>query len=364
DASDAKPVDLRKAAVYDPAGLYDNIVLSAYLPGREWIRLTSLDGVEQKIEDGELQMALAIDGLHYTLYEKHNSIADASTNAAATDAMVRAVYQTTAMLEAGLSPMQSAAILGAAPEGELITVGKSFFQNYWLAYVIVFLLYMSTVLYGQMILTSVVTEKSSKAMELLITSAKPMSLMFGKVMGTGCAGLTQFGAFMLAAAATLSLNFGGWEAMSPMIAGIINSAFSAGILVYAVVFFLLGFFSFAFIFAGLGSTVSRMEDASSVNSVPMLLVVATFLLAMSGLMVPNAIHVKICSFVPFLSPMIMFVRICMTEVPVYEIIIALALNCVYVLGSGYISSKIYRVGVMMYGNPPKLRDIIRYIRQA
>jgi ABC-2 type transport system permease protein len=169
---------------------------------------------------------------------------------------------------------------------------------------------------------------------------------------------------MLCAAAALGLNLRGWEEMSPTVTGVINSAFSAGILIYAVVFFMIGFFSFAFIFAGLGSTVSRMEDAGSVNSIPMLLIVVTFLLAMSGLMTPNALYVRICSFVPFLSPMVMFVRICMTEVPAHEVALALALNCAYVLGAGYISSKIYRVGVMMYGNAPKLRDIVRYIKQA
>jgi ABC-2 type transport system permease protein len=363
-SGDAGPAELKKAAVYDMSGLYTDAVLTAFLPDREWTRLSTLDGVEQRIESDEFRMALAIDGLNYTVYEKQNSIAEASSGAAAIDAMGRAVYQASAMAAAGLSPAEAAAILGAAPSGEFITVGKDYFQNYWLAYIIVFLLYMSTMLYGQFILTSVVTEKSSKAMELLVTSAKPMSLMSGKVFGTGCAGLTQFGAFMLCAAATLALNLRGWEAMSPMVTGVINSAFSAGILIYAVSFFLLGFFSFAFVFAALGSTVSRMEDAGTVTSIPTLLTVATFLLAMSGMMVPNALYVRVCSFIPFISPMVMFVRICMTDVPVYEIILALALNCAYILGTGFLSAKIYRVGVMLYGKAPKLREIARYVRRA
>jgi ABC-2 type transport system permease protein len=136
------------------------------------------------------------------------------------------------------------------------------------------------------------------------------------------------------------------------------------VLIYAVVFFLLGFFSLAFIYAALGSTVSRMEDAGSVGMLPMLLVVATFLVSMAGLMTPGAVYVKICSFVPFLSPTVMFVRICMSEVPPLQIAAALAINAGCILGSGFISTKIYRVGVMLYGKPPKLRDIVRYVRQA
>jgi ABC-2 type transport system permease protein len=356
------------AAVYDPAGIYGGDALSAFLPEYEWTAIQTIDGVESRIESGEFKMALAIDGLRYTVYEKQDSIAVVAAGAEKIDAMVRAVYQADTLRRLGLTPEELTAIsetvLRAEPVGEHIAVGKDFMQNYALAYVTVFLLYMSTVLYGQIILSSVVVEKSSKAMELLVTSAKPMSLMFGKVIGTGCAGLTQFGALMLCAAASMGLNLRGWESLSPVVAGVINSAFSAGILIYAVVFFLLGFFSFAFIYAALGSTVSRMEDAAGVATLPMLLIVATFLLAMSGMMTPSAAYVRICSFVPFISPMVMFVRVCMTSVPAYEIAAALALNCAYVFGSGFVGAKIYRVGVMLYGNAPKLKDIVRYARQA
>jgi ABC-2 type transport system permease protein len=219
-------------------------------------------------------------------------------------------------------------------------------------------------MYGQYTLISVVTEKSSKAMELLITSAKPLRLMFGKVFGTGCAGLTQFGAVLLCAAVSMAANMRGWEALSPEVAGVIGSTLSAGLLLYAVAFFLLGFFSYAFIYAAMGSTVSRIEDASAVATIPMILVVATFMVSLSGMMAPNAGYVRACSFVPFLSPMVMFVRVCMTETPLYEVLAALALNCAYVFCSGWVSAKIYRVGVMLYGNAPKPRDLIRYIRQA
>jgi ABC-2 type transport system permease protein len=85
---------------------------------------------------------------------------------------------------------------------------------------------------------------------------------------------------------------------------------------------------------------------------------------MAGLMTPNAVYVKICSFVPFLSPMVMFVRICMSEVPPVQIAAALVINIGCILGSGFLSTKIYRVGVMMYGKKPKMREIIRYVRQA
>jgi ABC-2 type transport system permease protein len=188
--------------------------------------------------------------------------------------------------------------------------------------------------------------------------------MFGKVFGTGCAGLMQFGALILCAAVSLGVNRQGWEEMSPGMAGVISSALSAELLIYAVLFFLLGFFSFAFLYAGLGSTVSRIEDAGSVTTLPTVLIIATFLVAMSGMTAPGALYVRICSFAPFMSPMVMFVRVCMTDVPFYEALAALALNCAYVFVSGWISAKIYRVGVMLYGKKPNFADIVRYVRQA
>jgi ABC-2 type transport system permease protein len=118
------------------------------------------------------------------------------------------------------------------------------------------------------------------------------------------------------------------------------------------------------LYAAFGSTVTRMEEANSVAILPMFLFIAAFLVAMTGLPHPGALYVRVCSFVPFLSPLVMFMRICMTEVPLWESVLAIALNAAYVFGAGWAGAKVYRVGVMLYGNAPKLKDILRYVRQA
>ncbi|MDR0863038.1 MAG: ABC transporter permease, partial [Oscillospiraceae bacterium] len=352
------------AIIIDTEGLYADELLAAYLPGYSWQHRDELGEAETEINAGEIDLALEIDGLTYRVYEKTSSIASVNDNMSIIPVMVQDVYRQNTLVAAGVDPEAAVAIMSSVAVGEYVTVGKDYLQGYILAYALVMLVYITTVLYGQQILTSVVTEKSSKAMELLITSAKPLNLMFGKVIGTGCAGLTQFGALMLTAAIVLGVNLQGWTEFSPLVGGIITSTFSAGLFVYAVVFFLLGFFAFAFLYAAMGSTVSRMEDASSTATLPMLLVMVTFFVSISALMAPEALYVRICSFVPFLSPLVMFVRMCMSEVPVYQTVIAIVANCFYVFGSGWVSAKIYRVGVMMYGKPPKFRDIIRYIRQS
>jgi ABC-2 type transport system permease protein len=353
--------ELEAAAIYDAGGLYTDDVLRAYFPGYTWARLASPDGIEAEIGADVYAFAVEIDGLAYTAYEKSEGF---STASAPLFEMIRAVYQASALADAGLAEGEIGAILGAVPAGETVLVGKDFSQSFWLAYALLFMLYITIMLYGQYVLTSVVTEKSSKAMELLVTSAKPLQLMFGKVFGTGCAGLTQFGVLILCAVAALRLNLAGWTALSPMVSSVITASLSGGLFAYAIIFFLLGFFMFAFLYAAVGSTVTRMEEANSVVVLPMFLFIAAFLVAMTGLPQPGALYVRVCSFVPFLSPLVMFMRICMTEVPFWESALAIALNVAYVLATGWAGAKVYRVGVMLYGNAPKLKDILRYVRQA
>jgi len=366
ELSENKPqqtADLKKAAYYAKDGGYDSELLSVYCGKYEWVEVSEseISLINDKIIDGDYEMAIAIDGLNYKLYQKGADMLTAVMYDFS--GMIRSVYQDKQLAAEGLTQARIDEILGY-PTGETIIVGTDAGQNFWMGYVMLFLLYFTIILYGQYVSTSVITEKTSKAMELLLTSSKPMPLMFGKVIGTGLAGLTQFGAFAISAFAVLKLNAASWNEISPMIGGIVNSSLSSGIFLYAVVFFLLGFFTFSFLFAAVSSTVSRQEDAQSVIMIPMLLFIAAFMIAMMGMANAGASYVTVCSFVPFLSPMVMFMRICMDAATPAEIFISIALNLVYLLGVGYVGAKIYRVGVMLYGTKPKIGDLIRYIRQA
>ena len=362
-AGDNKDTDatetLPTAFLIDNAGLYDDETLAAYLPPYTWERHDAESAAEAIIENGDATLVLAIDGLHYNLYLKGEDLM--SGGLPGVDEMISAVERQQALYAHGLTDEDILELESAVPVATIIPVGKDISQSFWLAYAILFLLYMTTIMYGQNVLMSVVTEKSSKAMELLVTSATPMELMFGKVLGTGLAGLTQFGMIMLTAGLSIRLNLDGWMAMSPAVGAILSLSLSGGLFAYAIIFFLLGFFTFAFIYAGVGSTVSRMEEAGSVTTLPVLLFVAAFLVAMMGLSSPGAAWVRICSFAPFLSPMVMFMRICTTNVAFLEIILVIALNLAYMFGAGFVAARIYRVGVLMYGKAPKLKDILKYI---
>jgi ABC-2 type transport system permease protein len=357
--------DLTKAAVSADRALYNADMLTAYIGEFEWVFYDSFNaGVNAKIEEGEYQFALSIDGLDYKIFVRGS---DMMRNAFAYNGifeMVKTVYQYSALEASGLTMEEVSRVVSAVPQAEFVTLGKDLTQSFWVGYVMLFMLFYGIMIYGQYIAMSVVTEKTSKAMELLITSVKPIYLMFGKVIGAGLAGLTQFGTLFLMLALMLAINAGAWADLNPMVGQVMEMSASAGIFVYAIIFFLLGFFSFAFVYAALASTVSRAEDAQSAMMIPVLLMTGTFLLAFLGMMSPEQTYLKVLSYVPFTSPMVMFMRVCTTEIPDWQILLAVPLNIVYILASGFVCTKIYRVGVMLYGTKPSLRDLWRYVKSA
>ncbi|MEE1356021.1 MAG: ABC transporter permease [Clostridia bacterium] len=323
---------------------------------------TDIEGVKEQIASGEAECAFVMSSLtSYTYYVNNLSMYDMNT--AAADEVLQSIYRMSAMIQGGISAEDASAILGAQIEHETQNLGKDQMQNFFYTYIMIFALYMVILLYGQMVATNVATEKSSRAMEVLITSAKPTSMMFGKVLASCLAGLIQLVAVFGSALVCFNLNKAYWGD-----AGVMASIFDMPIdlFVYMLIFFVLGFFIYAFMFGAVGSTASKLEDINtSVMPITMLFIVGFFIVmfSMTGGNVDTAL-MKVCSYIPFTSPMAMFTRIAMTSVPFYEIAISIAILIASVIGVGVISAKIYRVGVLLYGTTPKVADIIKAVRKA
>ena len=323
---------------------------------------TDIEGVKEQIASGEAECAFVMSSLtSYTYYVNNLSMYDMNT--AAADEVLQSIYRMSAMIQGGISAEDASAILGAQIEHETQNLGKDQMQNFFYTYIMIFALYMVILLYGQMVATNVATEKSSRAMEVLITSAKPTSMMFGKVLASCLAGLIQLVAVFGSALVCFNLNKAYWGDNM-----IIDSIFNipTELFVYMLIFFVLGFFIYAFMFGAVGSTASKLEDINtSVMPITMLFIVGFFIVmfSMTGGNVDTAL-MKVCSYIPFTSPMAMFTRIAMTSVPFYEIAISIAILIASVIGVGVISAKIYRVGVLLYGTTPKVADIIKAVRKA
>jgi ABC-2 type transport system permease protein len=273
-------------------------------------------------------------------------------------------YRALFLSEQGLD---ETAIMSALQEPQLEIVeiveesGKSMEQTYFYTYLLLFLLYMTVMMYGQLVATSVASEKSNRAMEMLITSAKPMNLMFGKVIGSGLAGLAQISVMLITAGVFYKINEAHLEAIS-----IIKSVFSMPpqIIFYTILFYITGYFVYAFLYGALGSLASRTEDINTSIMPIILIFMVAFFIAFYGMMSPETPLLTVASCIPFVAPMAMFDRISMTEVPIWQIVVSVALMFATIWGTGWLAAKIYRIGILMYGKPPKIKDLAAMLRNA
>ncbi|MNC20744.1 ABC-2 family transporter protein [compost metagenome] len=226
--------------------------------------------------------------------------------------------------------------------------------NYVIVYVLLMLFFLSIMLTGNMIAAEVTAEKSSRIMEILITSASPLNQMFGKVLGVFLVGLLQIAIIAASIAANLLL---------PHNSSILTdfdldlSQLNVGILVYGLILYILGFFLYALMYAAVGSIVSRTEELGQASMPVMMLGFVNYYIPTFSVSAPDTLLVKIASYVPFTSPLSMLLRIGVGDVAVWEIAVSLVILLVTIFLLGWLAAKIYRTGVLMYGKRPSIKEI-------
>jgi ABC-2 type transport system permease protein len=360
----AEQEDLPKIGIYDKGNTLSEENLDAYLGQGRWARLDHADAgdISEAVLAAEYSLVLEVDGLNYTITMPGSETM--RFYGGVYNELVKVSYQAALLRDRGLDHREAEEVLGVVALPAYVFVGKDLTESYWLGYLMILILYIAILIYGSYVMTSVITEKTSKTVELLVVSVKPVYLMFGKVVGAGAAGLVQLCVLILTGVISLNIFQRASGPSIPFLTNIFNSS-SVGItLFYALVFFLLGFFGFAFLYAAFASTVSRLEDANTVTMFPMIPFIAAFFIALTGMQNPAAAHVVACSYIPLLSPMVMFMRICVTDIPLYQTLLAIAVNIITVAGVGAFSAKLYRVGVLMYGAKPTFRNTWRSFRQS
>ncbi len=316
--------------------------------------------VKEQVKSGKAKYALVLSDTSYTYYD--NGLAMADSNVATANSVVKDLYQLKILRRHGLSAEQTDQVMTVQIKPNVQNLGKDQTKNFYSAFIMIYALYIAVMTYGQMVATNVASEKSSRAMELLTTSASPVAMMFGKVIASCLAGLAQLVGIFGSALLFYNLNRASWQGNQ-----MINSIFNVppDLLLYMILFFLLGFFIYGMMYGAVGSLVSKIEDIGSVAMPIILVFVIGFVVVMSSIEDPNsAIGMKICSFIPFTSSMAMFARIAMGSVSTGEIALSIAILVVSTVLIGVLAAKIYRAGVLMYGTRPKLRTIWHSIRQA
>jgi len=251
----------------------------------------------------------------------------------------------------------------AADEPAKVTSISGEITSSILSTVLIVLMLMAIITYGTWVAMSVGEEKGSRVMELMLNAATPTQMLAGKVVGNGAAGLTQYGATILAALAGLwaqgpirQIVFGNGGSSTPP-TGLSPVVFAA-----FIVLFLLGFILYALLYAALGSLVSRQEDIQSATSPLMMLIMSGYFISIFGLSAINETWVVLLSYVPFFTPYLMLARVAMGHVEWWEFSLAIGIMLATIGVALFLAARIYSAGVLLYGQRVGLRQVLRAAR--
>ena len=323
----------------------------------EWVICTDSAQVEDAVNEGNAEAGFIVeDLLHYTYVVENRSMSDTLQGAFSQAAAMSWRAQT--LTEEGLDPAEIESLYQVQPQYETQILGKDSAGSYAYTYMLIMILYFLLIFYGQMIATSVTSEKSNRAIEILVTSVDSNSLIFGKVLAGAIAGLIQCVLILGSAVGTYQIFRESWG-------GLLDNVFDIPVPVWAAfgVFGMMGYLLYAFCFGMLGALVSKTEDISKASMPVLMIYIISFFIAIMGLNDSNSLLVRAASFIPFTSSNGMLIRISMGSVEMWEIIVSGALLAVFCVGAGILAAKIFRFGTLMYGNPIKFTTALKKIRE-
>ena len=232
-------------------------------------------------------------------------------------------------------------------------LGKDMGSNYWYCYGLVMIIFMIIIMYGSMVATSVTQEKSNRTMEVLVTSVDTNLLFFAKVLAGAVAALIQSAVLI-----SYKINQDKWGGMLNMILDI-----PANVLVVFALFGIGGFLFYTFIYGAMGALVSKTEDINkSAGGVQMVIMIVYFI-TLASLTDVDGIMIKVTSFLPVSSYSAMFARVAMGSVNTWEIVVSFIILVASIVVVGIIGAKIYRMGTLRYGNPIKLSNAFKSIKE-
>lgn len=267
------------------------------------------------------------------------------------------IYRNKSLVEKGIDSNKVSEIYSVPIEYELSVLGKDSTKNFMYTYFLVIGMYFFIMFYGQITATSIASEKSNRTMEILVTSTSTKSLIFGKVFAGAMAGIIQFGTMIIVAILAYKANVNAWDNNLDFVFNI-----PGNVMLAFIVFGVLGYLFYLFIYGVVGALVSRTEDVGT-SSTPLTIVfIGAFFIAILGLTNPDMLVLKIASFIPLTSFMAMFVRVSMGSVSTIQVIISLVLLSVSTLITGIFAAKIYRLGTLMYGNPVKITQAFKLLK--
>src|ERR1700722_16676442 len=224
------------------------------------------------------------------------------------------------------------------------------------SYVLFFLMYMVILLYGMNVARSIIEEKTSRVFEVLLATIRPEEMMAGKVIGVGSVGLTQVAVWLATAVLLTSTSI-----LSAIGGGSVHVSLSAMQIIFFVVYFLLGYLLYSSVAAALGAMVNSEQELQQLNMF-LVMPLAGCMFALAPVITnPSGTVARVISLIPFCTPLIMYLRISLAMPPMWEIALSIVLMVATICAILWVASRIYRVGILMYGKKPNLPEILRWL---
>jgi len=246
-------------------------------------------------------------------------------------------------------------------------IEKSGISSFILTYILTYVMFLMIMIYGQILMRSVIEEKTQRITESIVSSVRPLELMFGKMLGSCALGLTQlavFGGFLLVAVSFAEPLLRQFGIQSIELSAILNQIhFTAPVFVFMIVFFLLGFVFYSGLYAALGAMVNSEDEGQQFQTPLIVLFILGYFIMFTVARNPDTVRAFWISLVPFFTPLVMFARIAVSD-PIlpsgtFLSIFVMILATILLI---WVVSKIYRVGILMYGKKPSLKEALKWIR--
>lgn len=342
----------------DTAGITEMSILDSYFPDAEWIITEDEKALIKAVENQEAEAGFIVKSASEYDYVVYN-MGMSDYNSQSFDEAMKIFYRMDYCKEHQLDFAEITGMYDIPITVNAQVLNKDTGMNYWYCYILVIIVFMLIMMYGQMIAVSVTTEKSNRAIEVLVTSTTPNSLLFGKVIAGAIGGLFQAGLVLGAVLTSYQMNREYWGGMLDMFFDI-----PAEVMLTFAVFGMGGYLFYAFLYGAMGALVSKTEDVSKSAGGLMTVIMLVYFFSLFQLTNVDGIVIKVLSFLPFSSYSTMFARIAMGTVASWEIILSLVILVASIFGAGAVGAKLYRMGTLRYGNPIKLRTALKSIRKA
>lgn len=325
------------------------------------------ESLRAEIESGSLDALLVVPphvtgGSPAELYTRNASemLFDASLNRALTHAVIarRLGEQGIKLADVGRAVQGvEMKVIKVSAQGEAEEEGQTFI----IAIAVGMLLYVTLIVYGVTTMRSVTEEKSSRVIEILVASVRPFHLLMGKILGVAAVGLTQYAIWAAGAGLLTAYGVGMASALGPG-ASLPPFHLPWTLLIFMVVFFVFGYLLYASLYAAIGAMVSNDHEAQQAQLPVTLLIVGAFLLFNVVLRDPNSPLSVGLSLVPFFAPILMMLRIAIQVPAGWQIGLSIGISALTTIALIYLAARIYRVGVLMYGKRPSLRELVKWLK--